>query len=124
MYILDRSVYQLEMLLIIAQMILVCIFLISATFKFLRKPKMVQHWNEYNYPMWFMFVIASLELIGVLGVLTAFWYQKLLIFAAVLFAILMVGAIHAHLFRAKHSPWMTANAVLMLILSITLIIFS
>lgn len=112
------------MLLIIAQIILVCIFTISAAIKFLRKPMMVQHWNEYKYPMWFMFVIAALELIGVLGILIAFLVQKMLIFAAILFAILMIGAIHAHLFRAKHSPLMTINAMFMFLLSIAVIILS
>lgn len=111
-----------EILLIITQVILICMFAFSAAIKFLRKPMMVQHWNEYRYPMWFMFVIAALELTGVLGLLAAFWFQRMLIFAAVLFTILMIGAIHAHLFRAKHSPLMAINAVIMLILSITLII--
>lgn len=109
------------MFIMISQIILVCIFSISASLKFLRKPTMVQHWNEYRYPMWFMFVVASLELIGIVGVLAAFWVQQLLIVAAALFSILMIGAIHAHLFRAKHSPLMTVNAVGMLLLSFTLI---
>ncbi|MEH6947147.1 DoxX family protein [Peribacillus asahii] len=111
-----------RILLIIAQVILICMFAFSAAIKFLRKPMMVHHWNEYRYPMWFMFVIATLELTGVLGLLAAFWVQRMLIFAAVLFAILMIGAIHAHLFRAKHSPLMAINAVIMLLLSIILII--
>ncbi|WP_134702349.1 DoxX family protein [Ammoniphilus sp. YIM 78166] len=111
-----------EILLIITQVILVCMFTFSASIKFLRKPMMVHHWNEYRYPMWFMFVIATLELTGVLGLLAAFWFQRMVIFAAILFIILMIGAIHAHLFRAKHSPLMAINAVIMLLLSITLII--
>ncbi|WP_445480518.1 DoxX family protein [Lysinibacillus irui] len=106
----------------IIQIILICMFAFSATIKFLRKPMMVNHWNEYRYPMWFMFVIATLELTGVIGLLAAFWFQRMLIFATVLFAILMIGAIHAHLFRAKHSPLLAINAVIMLLLSIILII--
>lgn len=106
----------------IVQVILICMFAFSAAIKFLRKPMMVQHWNEYRYPIWFMFVIATLELIGVLGLLVAFWVERMLLFSAVLFAFLMIGAIHAHLFRAKHSPLMAINAVFMLLLSITLMI--
>lgn len=112
-----------EILLVIAQIILICMFAFSAAIKFLRKPMMVQHWNEYRYPMWFMFVIAALELTGVLGLIAAFWLQRMLVFASVLFAILMVGAIHAQIFRAKHSPLMAINAVIMLLLSITLAIY-
>lgn len=97
-------------------------FAFSATIKFLRKPMMVNHWNEYRYPMWFMFVIATLELTGVIGLLAAFWFQRMLLFATVLFVILMIGAIHAHFFRAKHNPLLAINAVIMLLLSIILII--
>lgn len=104
------------------QVILICMFAFSATIKFLRKPMMVNHWNEYRYPMWFMFVIATLELTGVIGLLAAFWFQRMLLFATVLFVILMIGAIHAHFFRAKHSPLLAINAVIMLLLSIILII--
>lgn len=106
----------------IIQVILICMFAFSATIKFLRKPMMVNHWNEYRYPMWFMFVIATLELTGVIGLVAAFWFQRMLLFATVLFVILMIGAIHAHFFRAKHSPLLAINAVIMLLLSIILII--
>lgn len=111
-----------EILNIIAQVILVGMFTFSAAIKFLRKPMMVNHWNEYRYPMWFMFVVAALELTGVFGLIAAFWYQRMLIVPAILFTVLMIGAIHAHIFRAKHSPLMAINAVIMLLLSITLVI--
>nr|WP_236841461.1 DoxX family protein [Brevibacillus formosus] len=41
--------------------------------KFLRAKSMLQHWKEYGYPLWFMDVIASLELVGVIGVISSFW---------------------------------------------------
>jgi len=82
---------------------------------------MLQHWMEYGYPLWFMDVIASLELIGVIGVICSFWIPEVLTLACTLFAILMLGAIHAHLFRAKHKPVMAINAVFMLICSLLLL---
>ncbi|MFD7525555.1 DoxX family protein [Paenibacillus chitinolyticus] len=66
---------------------------------------MVQHWNEYRYPFWFMYVVATLEIIGGIGVLTGFWYFELSKYIAALIAVLMLGTIHAHLFRAKHNPY-------------------
>lgn len=113
-----------EIFIIFIEVILVCIFTISASLKFLRKPMMVQHWNEYRYPMWLMFVIATLEWVGVVGIFIAFWFHEVLVFVAILFALLMIGAIHAHLFRAKHHPLMVSNALAMLLLSITLIFLS
>lgn len=83
---------------------------------------MVRHWNEYRYPMWLMAVIASLEAAGVVVMIYAFWNTGLVKYAALLFAILMLGAVHAHLFRARHKPIMAANAILMLALSVLLLL--
>ncbi|WCN37658.1 DoxX family protein [Aneurinibacillus uraniidurans] len=110
-----------NMVTLIIQMILVIMFTFSAAIKFLRTKTMVQHWNEYRYPFWFMYVVATLETIGVIGILAGFWYSELLKYAAALISVLMLGAIHAHLFRAKHNPYMAINAFLMLGLSILLI---
>lgn len=109
------------MLISIIQVILAVMFSISVAMKFLRTKQMVQHWNEYRYPYWFMYVIATLEAIGVIGILGGFMFPELLNYSASLLAVLMVGAIHAHLFRAKHKPYMAINALLMLCLSIFLI---
>lgn len=107
--------------LIILQFVLILMFAISVLFKFLRVPSMRKHWKDYRYPLWFMDVIALLELLGVIGMITAFWIPVLLPYAAALFAFLMLGAIHAHLFRAKHNPIMASNAALMLVCSVILI---
>ncbi|MBW5469507.1 DoxX family protein [Brevibacillus formosus] len=106
---------------LILSLILALMFSISVLLKFLRAKSMLQHWKEYGYPLWFMDVIASLELVGVIGVISSFWIPLLLPYAAALFAFLMLGAIHAHLFRAKHNPIMASNAVLMLVCSVILI---
>jgi len=104
-------------LLLAAQMILIVMFLVSIVLKFGHAKSMLQHWNEYRYPLWFMYVTAFLELLGVVGLFLAFWIPALLSIPAFLLAALMVGAIHAHLFRAKHKPVMALNALLMLTLS-------
>ncbi|MFD0871943.1 DoxX family protein [Paenibacillus residui] len=110
------------MVIIIVQVILIVMFGISVTMKLLRTRSMVQHWKEYRYPMWFMNVVALLELAGVIGLLAAFWVPVLLKAPAALLIILMLGAIHAHLVRAKHKPIMALNACAMLILSIVIIV--
>ncbi|RIX52067.1 DoxX family protein [Paenibacillus nanensis] len=98
----------------IVSFILILMFTFSAATKFFRQKTMVQHWNDYRYPFWFMDVTAALELIGVIGILASFRYPGLLTYAAALIAALMLGAIHAHLVRAKHKLYMVVNAGLML----------
>lgn len=106
---------------ILLQCILIGMFTLSASFKFLRTRSMVAHWTEYRYPSWGMFAIAGLETAGIVLMISAFWVPENKIYAASLFTVLMVGAIHAHLVRAKHKPIMALNAMLMLVLSVILI---
>ncbi|MCY9517526.1 DoxX family protein [Paenibacillus apiarius] len=107
---------------IIIQIILSCMFASSPSIKLLRTKSMVQHWNDYQYPMWFMNITALLETTGVIGVIAGLWIPEILKYAAGLFVTLIIGAIHAHLFRAKHKPVMAINALVMLLLSITLMV--
>jgi len=109
------------MMTIVLQSILACMFSISVAMKLLRTKSMVRHWNEYRYPVWFMNVIALLELAGIAGIVTAFWVPSIRPYAAGLHAVLMVGAIQAHLIRAKHRPVMAINALAMLAISVVLI---
>lgn len=106
-----------SILTVILQVIVAGMFTFSAIMKFSRSQTMVQHWNEYRYPPWLMDVIASLELLGATSMVAAFWSPGLLKYAAVLLALLMLGAIHAHLFRAQHRPIMAINALFMLVFS-------
>jgi len=110
-----------NLIILIIQFILICIFVLSISMKLLRTKSMVQHWKEYRYPMWFMYVTALLELVGVIGLVFAFWIPEFIKFSGVLLTFLMLGAIHAHFVRAKHKPIMALNALVMLILSIVLI---
>ncbi|GED70792.1 hypothetical protein BRE01_44940 [Brevibacillus reuszeri] len=106
----------------ILPIVLFGMFTFSAILKFSRSKSMVQHWNEYRYPLWFMDIIASLELLGAIGMLAAFWVPVLMKYVAVLFVVLMLGAIHAHLFRARHKPIMALNAFFMLVFAAVLLL--
>lgn len=46
----------------IIQIILIFIFTISISMKLARTKSMVKHWGEYRYPLWFMQLIAFLEI--------------------------------------------------------------
>lgn len=99
-----------------------CCVCVLSRHKVLPEKTMVQHWNEYGYPFWFMYVTAILEMIGLTGIWAGIWYTELLKYAAGLLVLLMFGAIHAHLFRAKHKPFMAINAIVMLVLSAFLVV--
>jgi len=103
------------------QIVLAVMFTVSASMKWLQTGSMVQHWREYRYPMWFMSAIAALETAGVLAMIAGIWFPRLAVYAAALFVVLMFGAVHAHLVRARHRPVMASNAILMLALSIVII---
>ncbi|MDM5191067.1 DoxX family protein [Bacillus sp. DX4.1] len=104
-------------------LVLICMFVLSVFMKVSRTKSMVHHWNEYRYPMWFMNVTALFELAGVIGMIVSFWIPGILPYSAALFIVLMLGALHAHLFRAKHKPVMALNAFIMLVLPIVVILF-
>ncbi|MDZ5606586.1 DoxX family protein [Bacillus pseudomycoides] len=113
-----------DIVIIIIQIVLACMFLLSFSLKVSRAKSMVHHWNEYRYPKWLMNVIALLELTSAIGVIIGFWHLNFLKYSAILIIFLMLGALHAHFFRAKHKIVMTLNAFLMLILSVVVLLFS
>ncbi|WP_418888876.1 DoxX family protein [Paenibacillus apiarius] len=69
---------------VIIQIILSCMFAFSASIKLLRTKSMVQHWNDYQYPMWIMNITALLEVAGVIGIIAALWIPGILKYAAAL----------------------------------------
>lgn len=113
--------WYLNTLLLIAQWILPFMFTVSAFMKLRKTRSMLQHWRDYRYPLWFMYVIAVLEFAGAAAMISSLWLPGLETYATALFAVLMVGAIHAHVFRAKHEPVMASNAVFLLALSILIL---
>lgn len=109
---------------IVIQILLTGMFTFSAAIKWLQTDSMVRHWHQYRYPMWLMKVIAFLELAGAAGMMAGFWLPEIRAYAAALFIVLMLGAIHAPLVRARHKPFMAVNASLMLLLSAVLIVMN
>ncbi|WP_407653440.1 DoxX family protein [Brevibacillus ruminantium] len=90
--------------------------------KIARVPFQVEHWSHYQYPLLFMTVVGLLELIGAVALAGGFWNKSLAVAAGVLFIPLMLGAIHAHLFRARQ-PIMTILPSLLTLLFSVLVIY-
>ncbi len=108
----------------IMQVILAVFILIGGFIKLFRIPFQVEHWRYYQYPLWFMSVIGFIELIGALGMIGGIWNQYLALGSGVLFVILMLGAIHAHMFRAHQPIVMSIPAIICLVLSMMVILWN
>lgn len=108
----------------IMQVILAVFILVGGFIKLFRVPFQVEHWQHYQYPLWFMSVIGLIEIIGAIGMIGGIWNQYLVFGSGVLFIILMMGAIHAHIFRARQPIVMIIPATICLILSMVMIIWN
>lgn len=109
-------------MIIILKVALAVFMLIGGIIKVFRIPFQVEHWLNYQYPLWFLTTTGLLEIIGALGLVAGIWNRHLAIGSSILFVILMVGAIHAHLYRAHQSLLMTIPALICLIISIIIVI--
>lgn len=104
------------------QVILAVFLLAGGVIKMVRVPFQVEHWQRYDYPLWFMSVTGALEIIGAIAMIAGLWNRHLAAGSAILFVFLMLGAIHAHLFRADQPIVMAIPASICLILSVWIII--
>lgn len=104
------------------QVILAIFIFAGGIIKLLRVPFQVEHWQHYQYPLWFMSVTGVLELNGGIAMLVGLKNRYWTVGAGVLLIFLLLGAIHAHLVRANQ-PFATAiPALICLILSVVLIV--
>jgi len=95
---------------------------IGGWIKVLRVPFQVDHWHHYQYPLWFLTVTGVLEIVGALGMMAGGWNRQAALASGILFAVLLIGAIHAHLFRAHQSLPTTIPAVACLVISLIIIV--
>ncbi|ARV45290.1 hypothetical protein BCV50_09820 [Bacillus subtilis] len=111
------------MISIIMKASLAVFMLAGGIIKVLRVPFQVEHWRHYQYPLWFLTVTGILEITGALAMTAGIWNRYAAFGAGVLFVVLMAGAVHAHIFRARQSVLMTIPAMICLIVSIIIIIW-
>lgn len=88
---------------------LTVIFTIAAGMKFAAMPLEVTGFERFGYPLWFMYAVGALQLLGA-GLL---WVQGLTSIGAALLAVLMVGAVGSH--------WHAGDPVVMAIPALALL---
>lgn len=92
-------------------LLLTFVFLLFGGLKLLGKPIMVQEFNQVGLGQWFRYFTGTLEVAGAIGLLI----PKVSRWAALLLAVVMVGALIAH-FTVLHSP--PALAAILLVLAV------
>jgi uncharacterized membrane protein YphA (DoxX/SURF4 family) len=92
-------------------LLLTFVFLLFGGMKLVGKPVMVQEFNQVGLGQWFRYFTGTLEVAGAIGLLI----PKVSRWAALLLAVVMVGALVAH-FTVLHSP--PALATILLILAV------
>ncbi|MEM7118849.1 MAG: DoxX family protein [Chloroflexota bacterium] len=65
-------------------------------------------WERYGYPLWFMYAIGVLQVIGSIMI----WIPKTRFWGAALFAVIMIGAAFTHISIGEFLP-ITQNAILL-----------
>jgi uncharacterized membrane protein YphA (DoxX/SURF4 family) len=83
----------------ILSVLIAFVFLMVGSMKLVGKPNMVQEFNQVGLGQWFRYFTGVLEVTGATGVLIPRFSR----FAAFLLAVVMIGAITAHL-TVLHSP--------------------
>ncbi len=83
----------------VLSVLLALVFFMAGGMKLLSRPALVQEFNQIGLGQWFRYFTGALEVIGAAGVLV----PKFSRWAALLLAVVMIGAIIAHL-TVLHVP--------------------
>ena len=73
--------------------LLTMVFLAAAGMKFAAVPFEVEGFARFGYPIWFMYVVGALQLLGAV----LLWTRGCVALGASLLAVIMVGAVGSHL---------------------------
>ncbi|RAL24193.1 DoxX family protein [Thermoflavimicrobium daqui] len=107
---------------LVIQILLAINFLSGGFVKLFRVPFQVEHWQAYQYPLWFMSVIGFIEIIGALGLVAGIWNRYIAISTCIILVFILIGAIYTHIFRANQAFVTIIPAMVCLILCIIVII--
>lgn len=107
----------------ILQIILALFIGIGGIIKVLRIDFQVKHWQEYQYPMWFLTVTGVMEIVAAIAIFTGLWNHLLAIIGSVIVIVFMLGAIYTHIIKVQQPLSTVIPSAICLIVSIYLIIF-
>lgn len=93
--------------------LLTVVFLVAAGMKFAAVPFEVAGFARFGYPLWFMYVVGALQLLGAV----LLWTRGCVALGAGLLAVLMVGAVGSHLLAGDPALMPLPAFVLLILLS-------
>lgn len=94
--------------------ILAVAFLGASIAKLTAQPMMVQSFASFGYPIWFMYVTAALELLGVVLILV----PRAAVLGASLLGCIMLGAIYSHVSHGQAGMAVPAAVLLVLVVTV------
>jgi uncharacterized membrane protein YphA (DoxX/SURF4 family) len=106
----------------ILQIILAAFIGLDGIIKVLRLDFQVEHWKEYQYPMWFLTVTGIMEIIAAAAIIIGFWNRNFAIIGSSIVVVFMVGAIYTHIFRVEQPLTTAIPSTICLLLAIILIV--
>lgn len=93
--------------------LLTAVFLVAAGMKFAAVPFEVDGFARFGYPLWFMYVVGALQLLGAV----LLWTRRCVFLGAGLLAVIMVGAVGSHLLAGDPMLMPLPASVLLILLS-------
>jgi uncharacterized membrane protein YphA (DoxX/SURF4 family) len=105
----------------VLQVLLGLAFLGAAGSKLAGTQQMVEMFDHFKYPRWFMYFTGAVEVVGALGVLVGVFVPVLAVLGGLLLAATMAGAVFTHI-RAKDPVSMMIPPGILLVLSIAVVV--
>ncbi|MEC1179657.1 DoxX family protein [Metasolibacillus meyeri] len=106
----------------VVQAILIVIFLFSGVGKVYGSLMHIQNFTRLQLPQWFRVVTGITQLIGAMGLIVGYFYSQWATIAGIWLAIIMLGAIFAHI-RIKDSFKQTLAAIVLFCLIIVFLLY-
>lgn len=106
---------------IVLQVVLALAFIGAGASKLTGAQQMVDDFDRFNYPRWFMYFTGGLEVVAALGVLAGIFVPVLAVLGGLLIAATMIGALATHI-RVKDPASKMAPPSVLLVLAIIVVV--
>lgn len=113
-----------QILAIILQVLLGLVFLGAGGQKLAGSEEMVNDFERFGYPRWFLYVTGAVEITGAIGMLAGIFLPVVGALAGLWLAAVMLGAIFTHLrLKDSASKMVPALVLVVLVLAVSVIRF-
>ena len=108
---------------IVLQVVLGLAFVGAGGSKLAGAQQMIEDFDRFGYPRWFMYFTGAVEITGALGALVGIFVPGLAVFGGLLLAATMVGAVFTHIrMRDPVSKMVPPGVLLLLAVSVIVLV--